>query len=376
MALRDAIACMAGGAATPLRHSPPSLGSDPGHLARWLATVGHVLDFDDTFTPGLAHLSSPTAAAALAMASHLDGDVAVVAQGHRRGWEFMAAMTRAHHPALYDLGWHPTAVCGAPAAAVAAGTVLGLDGEDLTQAVRLAALGTGGLQAAFGSDGKSLQVGLAAQTGVTAAHLARKGTDLGDRVDYEWGRAHGSESAAEPMRLDAVVDNWIKAYACCLQTHTSIEAAWEATRSGATAGAPVKVTVHPLSRRAAPLDAVSSPLESKFSIPYLTAFVLSRGRPPTFTDLQRVDADAAALVPTVTVVEDPGLPQSTAVLQIDGVEVRCDAALGSPARPMSAQQHEDKVDSLGASQVVGLLDRPGTPAMSVVAVLIERVGLD
>lgn len=367
MALLDAVACMVGGAATRPPHDVPVDGGDPGATARWLAVVGHVLDFDDTFVPGLAHLSCPTTAAALATACHVGADVAAVAEGHRRGWEFMAAMTRAHHPSLYERGWHPTAVCGAPAAAVAAATVLGLGPEDLTQAVRLAALGAGGLQAAFGSDGKSLQVGLAAQTGVTAALLARNGTNLGPRITHDWARAYGSASTAEPMRQAAVVDNWIKAYPCCLQTHTTIEAASEISRRGGTSGSPIRVTVHPLSRRAAPLDTVSSPLETKFSIPYLAAFVLSRGRAPTVTDLQRVAPDVADLVPTVAVVEDPDLPQSTAVLQVEGVEVRCDAAMGSPVRPMSPGEHETKVANLGASELVSLLGDPATPATMVLA---------
>lgn len=373
MALRDTVACMAGGVATPLGRSVPRGYDDPGQTARWLAVVGHVLDFDDTFTPGLAHLSCPTVAAALATARHVNASVEKVAEGHRRGWEFMAAMTRAHHPSLYERGWHPTAVCGAPAAAVAAGTVLGLGPEDLTQAVRLAALGAGGLQAAFGSDGKSLQVGLAAQAGVTAALLARNGTDLGSRIEHEWAWAHGSHSVTEPMRHDAVVDNWIKAYPCCLQTHTAIDAALQASGEGAVAGAPVGVRVHPLSRKAAPLDGVSRPLETKFSIPYLTAFVLARGRPPAVVDLEQIDPDVAALVSTVTVMEDPELPQSTAVLLLNGVEVRCDAAVGSPNRPMSTAQHAAKIATLDPRDVVGLLDDPTVSAGALLSRL--RAGL-
>ena len=46
-----------------------------------------------------------------------------------------------------------------------------------TTAAALAALRAGGLRAAFGSDGKSIQVGLAAATGVAAARLARGGRD-------------------------------------------------------------------------------------------------------------------------------------------------------------------------------------------------------
>ena len=175
------------------------------------------------------------------------------------------------------------------------------------------------------------------------------------------------------MRHDAVVDNWIKAYPCCLQTHTAIDAALQASGEGAVAGAPVGVRVHPLSRKAAPLDGVSRPLETKFSIPYLTAFVLARGRPPAVVDLEQIDPDVAALVSTVTVMEDPELPQSTAVLLLNGVEVRCDAAVGSPNRPMSTAQHAAKIATLDPRDVVGLLDDPTVSAGALLSRL--RAGL-
>ena len=72
------------------------------------------------------------------------------------GFEAMGALAAAGHPALYDRGWHPTAVCGAVGAAVAAARLLGADAET---AAALAALRAGGLRAAFGSDGKGALAG-------------------------------------------------------------------------------------------------------------------------------------------------------------------------------------------------------------------------
>ena len=85
----------------------------------------------------------------------------------------MGALSRAHR--LYEGGWHPTAVCGAAGAAHAAARLLGLDDERAGAAERLALLQAGGLRAAFGSDGKSLQVGMAAAAGVQAARIAAGG---------------------------------------------------------------------------------------------------------------------------------------------------------------------------------------------------------
>src|SRR6185503_11239381 len=105
----------------------------------------------------LAHLSAPTAPVALVLTGRRGGSVGEALAAYAAGFEAMGALARASHPALYERGWHPTAVCGGAGAAVTAAAVLGAPRED---AVALALLRAAGLQAAFGSDGKSLQVGL------------------------------------------------------------------------------------------------------------------------------------------------------------------------------------------------------------------------
>ena len=239
-----------------------------------------MLDFDDTFLPGIAHLSAPVAPAALALGAHEGATVGDVLAAYADGFEAMGALAAAGHPALYDRGWHPTAVCGAVGAAVAAARLLGADAET---AAALAALRAGGLRAAFGSDGKSIQVGLAAATGVAAARLAKAGATVpADPIAAAWEDAYGG--AGPPRPQDAVARNWIKAWPCCLQTHGAIECA---ERVGAPPDGPITVLAHPVSRQAASYDAVETPLQAKFSIPYTTAFTLLHGGP-------RVD-DFAAL---------------------------------------------------------------------------------
>ena len=188
------------------------------------ATAGHVLDFDDTYLPGLAHLSAPVAPAALVLAAELKKTTGDALAAYIRGFEAMGALARASHPALYDRGWHPTAVCGAAGAAVAASHLIDAPVE---AALAIALLQGGGLRAAFGSHGKSLQVGLAAASGVQAARLARAGA----RVPLEtaargWEQATGGTFARPQEGQDRAIDeNWIKAWPCCLQTHGAIEAA-------------------------------------------------------------------------------------------------------------------------------------------------------
>ena len=91
-------------------------------------------------------------------------------------------------------------MCGVAGAAVAAARLLGLEPERERAAVGLALLRAGGLQAAFGTDGKALQVGLAAATGLEAARLSAAGAGVSpDAVATGFESAYGGTWAA-PQR--------------------------------------------------------------------------------------------------------------------------------------------------------------------------------
>ena len=192
----------------------------------WLGTAGHVLDFDDTYLPGIAHLSAPTAPAAIVIAARFQATIGEALEAYAAGFEAMGALSRSHR--LYDGGWHPTAVCGAAGAAVVTARILG-PGDEAT-AVRLALLQAGGLRAAFGSDGKSLQVGMAAAAGVQAGMLAVGGAVDLARRDGRAGRlrrrVRGTGRGRRPTAID---ENWIKPWPCCLMSHSAIEAATRRT---------------------------------------------------------------------------------------------------------------------------------------------------
>jgi 2-methylcitrate dehydratase PrpD len=373
VALLDWLACAARGAGEPAAIAARAAGGGLLERVAFAGAAGHVLDFDDTYLPGLAHLSAPTAPAALVLAASLHRSTGDAQHAYAAGFEAMGALAAANHPALYDRGWHPTAVCGSFGAAVAAARLLGLDGERERSARALALLSAGGMRAGFGSDGKALVVGMAAAAGVQAARLAAAGARAPlERVangPAGLGETFGGvyaepEADAEP----AVAHNWIKAYPCCLQTHGAIAAAERARERGAAAAAPIELVVHPVSRRAAPYEDAATPLQAKFSIPYTTAFTLLHG-PPTVDAFAAVEPAARALArERVRVDTDPALAESEAVLRLDGGDaVRVTAALGSPERPMDAAQLAKKVHDLAGDRLDGVLDDPGLPAAEVLA---------
>jgi 2-methylcitrate dehydratase PrpD len=317
-----------------------------------LGTAGHVLDYDDTYLPGIAHLSAPVAPAALVLGARTNATVEDVLAAFADGFEATGALAAAGHPTLYDRGWHPTAVCGAVGAAVAAARLLGADRDT---AAGLAALRAGGLRAAFGSDGKSIQVGLAAATGVAAAQLAAAGATMDSaRITDAWKDAYGG--AWDIAARGAIEQNWIKPWPCCLQTHGAIECA---ERVDGVPDGPLTVLAHPVSRQAAGYDAVETPLQAKFSIPYTTAFTLLHGG-PRVDDFAALDPAAQRLAERITVHTDPAHRESEfALLAGDEELARVDAARGSPLHPLSPEDLRAKVHDLAGDRFDELPDSAG-----------------
>ena len=167
-------------------HPVSALAAELPDAARW-AAVGHVLDFDDLHIESTTHISVVIVPAVLAAGgdarAYLAGAGVMARLGTLLGWSHYAA------------GWHATCTAGAPAAAVAAGVAWGLTPERLATAMALAVPGASGVQAAFGTHGKSLQVGFAAEAGVRAARLARAGATADPRAVDAWLELVGAQGA-------------------------------------------------------------------------------------------------------------------------------------------------------------------------------------
>jgi 2-methylcitrate dehydratase PrpD len=371
-ALLDWLGCAAGGREQRAARAARALGDGLGERIAAAGTAGHVLDFDDTYLPGLAHLSAPVAPVAVVLGASRGATVGEALDAFAAGFEFAGRLTAANHPELRAPGWHPTAVAGAPAAALCAAVLLGLDEQRTAHALRLALLQASGLRAAFGSDGKSLQVGRAAAAGWAAARLAEAGAiasagiERGEAGFEEAYRARWVEPGAnEPT---AVSENWIKAYPCCLQTHGAIEAAAQARGGGADLAGALVIRVHPVSLHAASLGPdVADGLQAKFSIPYLTAYALLHG-PPGLAAFAGVDARARELAGRIELRTDDTLLESEAVFEVGGARAgHVDAALGSPARPMDPAALASKLHELAGTRLGGALDDPGVPVAELVA---------
>jgi 2-methylcitrate dehydratase PrpD len=375
VAFTDWLACACAGTRERAARAVRASGRDLLTDTAFAATAGHVLDFDDTFAEGVAHVSATTAPAALVLAADLGLSLDATLEAYAEGYEAMAAVAAASHPALYEAGWHPTAVCGPIGAAVAASRLLGLSAPQRENAVAVALLRAGGTRGAFGSDGKAIQVGLAAAAGVQAALLARAGATVDPRAIHGplgfkgvlragWPRASAGCTlvVGETRAIDR---NWIKMYPSCLGTHSPIEASAQARDGGYRLERDqLEVLVHPVARQAANVDVVSDGLAAKFSIPYCVAHTLAHG-PPRVSDFAAIDAATRDRSRLVTVAVDESLPEFGAVLTQAGDELaRVPYPRGAPQWPVGESELAAKVADLAGDRLHGVLDDLGAPAVA------------
>ncbi|MFJ9537644.1 MmgE/PrpD family protein [Streptomyces sp. NPDC101225] len=353
-ALADTVAVALAARAHPLRAIAATLPD----AARW-AAMAHVLDFDDLHTDTTAHISVVTVPAVLAAGggarAYLAGAGVMARLGAMLGWDHYAA------------GWHTTCTAGAPAAAVAAGTALGLDADGLATAMALAVPAAGGGQEAFGTHGKSLQVGFAAAAGVRAARLARAGARADPRVLDGWLERVGGRPTADIPAAPAVPGGLaVKLFPCCYAMQRPIAALREVRER--VRGEVVAVHVSTPAGTVRPLihDRPATGLEGKFSLPYAVAAALLDDYPGfgSFTDEAVRRPGASALAERVHVERLPGatstLLDGRVTLRIDlagGDEVRAELTLppGAPQRPLSEADLRAKAATCGPD-VPALLD--------------------
>ncbi len=378
VAFADWLACACAGADERAAQAARAAGDDLLSDVAFAATAGHVLDFDDTFPDGVAHVSAACAPAALILAAHLGRSLNAALAAYAEGFEAMAEVASESHPALYDAGWHPTAVCGPVGAAVAASRLLELTPGERENALALATLRAGGTRGAFGSDAKPIQVGLAAAAGVQAALIARAGASVHPRAVHgplgvgsvmgaRWPDSEPSQAATGdgPRAIDR---NWIKLWPSCLGTHAAIEAAAQARDAGYRMRSDrLEVRVHTVARQAAHLDAVGDGLSAKFSIPYCVAYTLGNG-PPGVGDFAAIDPFARDHLGLVTVVVDDSLPEFGAVLAGDGRELaRVLYPKGAPERGVADGEFADKLAELTGDRLTRVLEDLDAPAAAAVA---------
>lgn len=307
-----------------------------------LAALAHLIDYDDLHVPTTTHISAVCVAAALATGggarAYLAGAGVMARLGAMLGWRH------------YDAGWHATCTAGAPAAAVTAAVALGLDAVATRVAIALAVPAAGGVNRAFGTSAKSLQVGFAVDAGVRAAQLAAAGATADSGALGQWLQLVGGTEIDSPDAPAIPGGLAVKAYPCCYAMQRPIAATLDALNGERPSPADIQeivvraplVTVRPLIH-----DRPTSGLEGKFSLQYGIAAAILDGIPglASFTDSAVTRPDAQRIVDRVRLETTPGgedLLEGTTEVELRLADrMRYTSTLetppGAPGHPLSAE---------------------------------------
>jgi 2-methylcitrate dehydratase PrpD len=375
--------------------------------------LAHGLDYDDTHSEGIVHLTVSAFPTALGVAVHENLPIKDLLAAYIVAVEAGARLGAVAKGAFHQVGFHPTGVIGAFACALAAGKLYGLDASQLAQAQGIAlSVASGSLE--FLEDGawtKRLHPGWAGVGGIVAAALARRAFKapraayegrFGLFASYLGPRAADCDLSRATAKLGEVWETMnvaLKPFPACHFAHAFADAAIALHRTGISlneitaieALVPaeiVKTVCEPAAAKRRPV----SDYDAKFSLPYIIAASLIRGH-FTLVELEETALKDEQILSLAAKVEYAIDPHSTfprhyggevVVRMRDGRELRQREAVnrGSADRPLSNADIVDKFMSnaaYGASPQEGLqvskailgMDE-GAPARALADALGER----
>jgi 2-methylcitrate dehydratase PrpD len=316
-------------------------------------SCSHALDYDDVHLKVLGHPSVPVFPALLALAEKEDagGEAFIAAFG--AAFEAECRLGAALAPTHYAKGWHATGTVGAFGAAAACANLLALDGEATAHALGIAATQAAGLKSMFGTMCKPLHAGKAAQNGLLAATLAKRGfTSRTDALECEQGFADTQSTtfrpeaaAVEPGVFD-IRDVLFKYHAACYLTHSAIEAMAQARgRHGLSPDmvADVTIRVPKASLRVCNIQEPATGLETKFSLRHTVAYALAGADTAamgTYSDANARDSGLVAARGRIRVQPDDSVADTAAVIEIalkDGTTHMAEADVGVPMQDLDRQ---------------------------------------
>jgi 2-methylcitrate dehydratase PrpD len=270
------------------------------------AMLCHGLDFDDTHSESICHVSAVTCPAALAAAEAAQASgretlTAIVAAD-----EIVTRLGMAAPSAFHARGFHPTAVCGVFGAAAAAAVLSRLDHVRTASALGIAGSMAAGLFAYLedGTATKPIHPAWAAHGGVLSARLSALGAEGPPSViEGKFGLYHAFLGAKKgeidiAAQLTDLGDRWetpriaFKPYPACHFMHGALGATAEATAEVSAdeieeitvtvPSAGVSIVLEPVEQKVAP----RTEYEGKFSLQYSAAAMAVHGRVgnSTYTD--------------------------------------------------------------------------------------------
>ena len=356
--------------------------ADPETAALINGTAAHVWDFDDTSYTGVMHGSAVVLPAAMAVAQELGSGAESLRRAFVAGSEVAYVLADICTHGHYFRGWWSTISLGLTGATAAAGCLLGLDEDAMTNAIGLAAVASGGGKAVLGTEGKPLLVGDAARRAVTFACAAQAGLS-GPQTAFEDERGYlkllNSGVAAE-VELETIGRRWrlcepgllFKTNPVCSAALAAIELMNRLmAQLGASADdiAAIHAELPELAYQSLVFPNPATPQQMQFSLPYALACAALNGR-VRFEDVAPgacVTPEKSAIMARVSVKRAADLstdamrgkyPESARLTLTlsDGSSSAgfCGTARGMPERPLSDKDLLEKFRASGTYAGVSL----------------------
>jgi 2-methylcitrate dehydratase PrpD len=240
-------------------------------------TISHALDYDDTHFAHIGHLSVGVLPAVMASTpKHGPAVLEAACIGFEVATRVGVWLGRAH----YQAGFHQTATAGAFGATAAVARLRDLSEAQVAQALGLAATRAAGLKSQFGTMGKPMNAGLAAECGVLAVDLAARGFVSNPQAldgPQGFGPTHAGE--AQTRAFEGLGDHWQmaevshKLHACCHGLHAMIEALTPLQAAPEMVAA-IEIITHPRWLTVCNQPAPETGLGVKFSYAHVAGMVL------------------------------------------------------------------------------------------------------
>jgi 2-methylcitrate dehydratase PrpD len=328
--------------------------------------LGHHQDYDDTHFPTVIHPSSPIFPGTLSVAEDQGASGRDFLVASALGIEAACRIGSVIAPNFREAAsfWHITGTCGVFGAAAAAGRLLHLNSGTMVHALGIAGTQASGIREVFGSMCKPFHAGHAAQSGVLAALLAKRGFTSTEAI-LEGKRGFVAVMATGYDLDKSMADlgeRWelpligLKPYACGLANHALVDVMFALrSKEGVTPEnvESISGSVRALAPALATRRHPTTGLEGKFSYHHSMAAVLVDGAafPAQYTDAKVRDPLITSLRDRISVTADPTLEGHAAVATVvlkDGRSYKetVPYPTGSPERPMTDAQVEAKFRSL------------------------------
>jgi 2-methylcitrate dehydratase PrpD len=274
-----------------VRHTFPVSARDAAAIN---GCAGHARELDDNVMPAVIHSSVVLTPALFALAEEIGASGAEIVRAFIVGKEVNKHIGMLVDPGHRVAGWNANSSIGVFGTAAACATLLKLNSDQIVNALSLAFSMASGTNLQFGSEGKPMHCGFAAEWGIWAAQLAQQGVQgnqevLQGKYSFQDLYAGGdSNDACMPVlfpRVRLAIDEHppvAKLYPCCGSSHLGIDGIRALRAKHAfELDDIVRVDVHMLKQMTENLRYMlpSNEMEARFSMPYCAAVTLVHGMP-------------------------------------------------------------------------------------------------